>query len=487
MQNTLATLTKEELIQRVAKLEFENNELRRLIHGAKSERFKSSESDPQQLKLDLGEAMEEAKKEVEKEKITYEREKSSRKEKPVRTEISADIPREEILIEPETVTEDMKKVGEEITEELEFVPGTLKVNRYIRPKYARSKEDGSTEFIIARLPSRPIDKGIPGPGLLSKIIIDKYVDHLPIYRQVQRFKREGILLADSTLYDWQARTCHLMEPLYELLQAKITSENYVQADETPIPVLDKDKKDATHRGYLWVYHAPQMKAVFFDYRKSRGKAGPLHILLNFKGWLQTDGYRAYDEFETKSGIHLVGCLAHARRKFEHALPYDKANAEKMLIWMQQLYAVERQAREAGLNHEQRKALREEKSRPITNEIGYWLVENHKTFLPKSPMGQAVAYLLSRFNYILRYLNEGILEIDNNLIENTIRPVALGRKNYLFAGSHEGAKRAAMIYSFMATCKLNSIEPFTWLRDTLSRLPDHPINKLEELLPFKKES
>jgi transposase len=499
MQKALAELSKEELIEQLltqqqhlaekeqllARLEHRNAELWRLIRGVKSERYKAAQQDPNQLTLDLGQAMETAKEEVKKEEIAYTREKKSRKGKPVRTEIPATYPREEITLEPDGVTEDMKRIGEEVTEELEYVPGKLIVRRIIRPKYAQPQPDGSTRILIAELPSRPIDKGMAGPGLLTKVIIDKYADHLPVYRQAQRFKREGITLADSTLYDWIARCCHLMEPLYDVLRQKVVQSRYVQADETPIAVLSKDKPGSTHTGYLWVYHAPREHIAFFDYRRSRGKAGPLHILTGYKGWLQTDGYAAYDSFEQEKDISLVGCLAHVRRKFEHALKYDKENADHVLRLIQQLYAIERQAREQSLNPDERRALREEKCVSVMQELGTWLRDMYPTFLPKSPLGDATAYALSRLEYCARYLLDGSLEIDNNLIENLIRPVAIGRKNYLFAGSHEGGKRAAMIYSFMATCKLNGIDPFAWLRDTLTRLPDHPVKRLEELLPVKK--
>jgi transposase len=284
---------------------------------------------------------------------------------------------------------------------------------------------------------------------------------------------------------WIDQCCDLLDPLYQRLRQKILDSGYVQADETPIKVLDSEKKGAAHQGFHWTYQSPVEGLVLFDYRPGRSRSGPAYILRDYKGWLQTDGYAAYDDFEKREGIFLVGCLAHVRRYFEKALDYDKVNAGWVLGRIRELYAIEREAKEAGMGHEGRKALRELKALPVINELGIWLRDNYKVFLPKSPMGEAVNYFLGRFNYVARYLQDGQLEIDNNLAENAIRPIAIGRKNYLFAGSHEGARRAAMLYSFLGTCKRNGVEPFAWLRDTLAKIQDHPINRIEELLPVRK--
>lgn len=496
MENaTLQSLSKEELIEnvlrikkessskdnRLAELEFQLAQLKRLIFGAKSERFVPKETPSNQLELDLGQAVEIANQEAKTETITYTRDKKTRTEKPVRQQIPDSFPRNVIEIEPEQDTTGMKYIGHDVTEELEYTPPKLVVNKYCIKKYAKEIE-GGTQIISGKRPSRPIEKGIPGPGLLSRVIIDKYVDHLPLYRQSQRFAREGIKIPLSTMSDWVARCCELLDPLYEKLKQKVLESGYVQADETPIKVLDDTKKGSTHQGYHWVYHSPVEKLVLFDYRPGRSRSGPIHMLRNYKGWLQTDGYVAYNEFEKRQEIFLVGCLAHVRRYFEKALEYDQDNASLILNQIKILYAIEREAREGNLSFDQRKDLRQEKALTIINELSQWIQEHHNTFLPKSPMGEAVNYFLGRFNYITRYLQDGQLEIDNNLAENSIRPIALGRKNYLFAGSHEGAKRAALLYSLLGTCKKKKIEPFSWLRDTLAKISDHPINRIEELLP-----
>jgi len=395
--------------------------------------------------------------------------------------LPADLPREEVILEPDQDVTGLAVIGKEITEELERVPGKLFVRQYIRPKYALPNGEG---VVIADLPARPIDKGIPGPGLLAQIVIDKYTDHLPVYRQIQRFEREGIKLASSTLTDWISGTCTLLDPLYEELKRQVLSADYLQADETPIKVLDKDKKGTTHRGYHWVYHAPVERMVLFDYREGRGREGPQACLKDFKGHLQTDGYAVYEDFDRKSEVTLLHCLAHARRKFDESKDNDLARASYALTEIQKLYTVERQAKLDALSWEQRYSLRQEKSVPTLIELKTWMIENYSAVLPKSTIGQALHYSLERWDKLMLYTRDGKLEIDNNLVENAIRPVAIGRKNYLFAGSHNGARRAAMLYSFLGTCKINDVNPFEWLRDVLSKIPTASVNNLGVLLPRK---
>jgi transposase len=470
---------------RILQLEYQLAEFRRLVYGAKSERFKPA-ADPQQLTLDLGEAMEAARQEVKKEKIAYERSKPAKPATPpARMPLPAHLPREVVVLEPEGDTDGLVCIGTEVTEELEITPSSLFVRRYERKKYAQPQPGGGTKVLVARLPSRPIDKGIAGAMLLATILVEKFLYHMPIYRQLLKFKSQGVAIPDSTIHDWIARVCHLMEPLYELLVRMALEAGYMQADETPLPVLDKDKAGSTHRGYLWAYHAVRPKLAFFDYRRTRGKAGPMCILESYKGWLQVDGYVAYEEFELREGVSLVACMAHVRRKFEHALAYDKPNASHMLGLIRKLYDIEREAREGCMDAAARLELRTKEAAPLVQEAKEWLLANYAAFLPKSPMREACAYFIGRLKYMERYLTDGELEIDNNPIENLIRPVALGRKNYLFAGSHEGAKRLAMVYSFFATCKLNGIDPLKWLHAVLQRMPDQHINKLEELLPLQK--
>ena len=255
------------------------------------------------------------------------------------------------------------------------------------------------------------------------------------------------------------------------------------ADETPIPVLTQDKPGATHKGYFWAYYSPINKTVCFDYRKGRGREGPEEFLEGYAGALQTDGYAAYNSFETRQGIILLACMAHSRRKFEHALENDRVRANHALKLIQKLYETERICRECDYTQEQRYHQRQEKSLPVMQELEVWLKEQITYTLPKSSIGEAMAYTLNLWPRLKRYLDNGLYEIDNNLIENTIRPIAIGRKNYLFAGSHEAAERAAMIYSFFGTCKQNQVDPYAWLSDVLDRIPSHKANRLSELLPY----
>ena len=267
-----------------------------------------------------------------------------------------------------------------------------------------------------------------------------------------------------------------------MLRKEVLSADYLQVDETPIKVLDKNKKGTTHRGFHWVYRSPQKRMVLFDYREGRGHEGPQECLKDFKGYLQTDGYAVYEYFGKKSEVQLLNCMAHARRKFDEAKSNDLIRAEHVLTEIQKLYAVERHAKEQGLSIQQIVGLRQVQSVPVLLALEEWMMENYKAILPQSTIGQAMHYSLQRWDKLMRYTTDGRLEIDNNLVENAIRPVAIGRKNYLFAGSHNGARRAAMLYSFLGTCKINNVNPFEWLQDILCKIPTHHVNKLQELLP-----
>jgi transposase len=455
-------------------------QLKRMIFGSKSERHISS--DPGQLNLGLDiETLEQGEKETE--QIAYTRSKTDNKKgSAIRLALPSHLHRVEHIIEPEEDTTGARKIGEVVTEVLEYTPGKFYVERYVRPKYVFPKEE---RIVIGELPSLPIPRGNAGAGLLAHLLISKFVDHLPFYRQVQQFKRQDIDIAESTISGWFTASCRLLEPLYDRLVTRVKQSSYLMADETPIPVQTNDKPGSTHKGYHWVYFAPLEKLVCFDYRKSRGRDGPEKFLESFRGMLQTDGYNAYNIYDKKDGIILHGCMAHARRKFENSKDNDPGRAEYVLDCMRKLYLTEREAKENNLSFEQRKELREEQSLPVLQELETWMKEQLLEVLPKSSIGQAIDYTLGLWNRLTRYIENGQVEIDNNLIENSIRPVALGRKNYLFAGSHEAAQHAAMIYSFLGTCKINNVEPLGWLKDILQRIQDHSIQKLDELLPTKK--
>lgn len=435
---------------------------KRMQFGQKRERF---EGDPSQIMLPFEAAatLVEQQQEETKEKIEYVRKRPNHHG---RAKLPDHLPVEEIEIHPEGDLSDMVCIGKEVTEELECEPARFFIKRYIRYKYAAKNGEGVK---IADLPERIIDKGIPGASLLASILVDKYVDHLPLYRQKQRFARENIQIASSTINGWTKEALLKLEPLYDQLVFDTKSKGYLQVDETPIKVLDSDKKGATHQGYYWVYHAPLEGTVLFDYSPTRGSNAPLPILGNFKGYLQTDGYIVYEKYARSKDITHLACWAHSRREFEKSLDNDRPRAEKALKLIQKLYAIERIARDGQLDTAAIKELRLKESLPIINEMGKWIFQEIKNTLPKSQIGKAMAYAYARWDALSAYLYDGSLHIDNNLVENAIRPACLGRKNYLFAGSHEAAQRAAMIYSFFAICKKHEVNPFLWLKYTLENI------------------
>jgi len=453
-------------------------ELKRMIFGSKSERFIPVDSS----QLSLFEKMiSEKEKELEKYTVTYQRDKKKKiKEKPIRTAIPAHFPRVEEIIYPENLDPSWVKIGEEVTELLEIKPLTIFVRRIVRPKYALPKEQG---VVIAELPSIPIPKGNASASLLAFILISKFVDHLPLYRLIQIFKRQELKVSKSTIGGWVAKTSELLNPLYDTFKEKfLENADYIQADESPIKVQDKVKKKTTHRGFMWVYRNPERKLILFDYHKGRGRNVPEEFLENFTGTLQSDGYSVYQNLTTKGSITLLGCMAHARRYFEKALDNDPRRADHVLLLIQKLYRIERKVKERKVTVDVIKRYRLLYALPILNEIEEYLKTEKINVLPKSSIGKAIAYTLNIFENLKQYLYNGKFEIDNNNIENAIRPLAIGRKNYLFAGSHQSAKNIAMFYSFFATCKTHNINPHTWLSDILNRIPEHKANKLYELLP-----
>ncbi|MGX9986281.1 IS66 family transposase [Soonwooa purpurea] len=472
----------EHLIQERDHLKSQVEMFRRMQFGQKRERF---EGDPNQTMLPFEAEPAEVEQQQQdiKEKIEYVRKRPNHKG---RAKLPAHLPVEEIEIYPQGDLSQMVCIGKEITEELECEPAKFYIKRYIRYKYA-AKDKSSVA--IAELPERVIDKGIAGPSLLAMILTAKYIDHLPLYRQKQIFARENIQIPSSTIEGWTRQALEKLEPLYEQLVFDTKAQGYLQVDETVIKVLDSDKKGAAHQGYYWVYHAPLEGTVLFDYSPTRGGIAAVPMLGNFKGYLQTDGYAVYEKYGKKKEVTHLACWAHARREFEKALDNDKARAEKALQMIQKLYAIERKAKRGNLSAELVKELRLDESLPVMNELGKWIFEEIKSTLPKSQIGKAMAYAYARWDALSAYLYDGNLLIDNNLVENAIRPIALGRKNYLFAGSHEAAQRAAMIYSFFAICKKHDVNPFEWLMNTLQNIMSINHKNLKDLYPqnFKKST
>jgi len=480
-QQLVETNTK--LQEKIVFLEHEQALLKKMIFGARRERF--IPKDANQLTLDLGD-MTVKPEESEKQQITYTKEKSKRKGKPVRLELPSHLPRQVEEIIPDPLPENAQKIGETYTEILEYRPGKLYVKRYVRPRYTYLDDQQEKKFAIADLPTLPITQGKAGPCLLAHLLISKFEDHIPFYRWVKQLRREGIKIAESTVKGWFSASCNLLKPLHETLQARLLKATYLMADETPIPVQDSEKKGANHKGYHWVYRAPTELLVCFDYQPSRSREGPVGFLKGYQGTLQTDGYVAYECFAKRESIVLLACMAHARRYFDQALDNNEELASFMLKKIQKLYNLEREAKQAGLSYQQRYVLRQEKAVPILDEIQAWLYKQaSEKDLSQSSIDIAIKYMLNLWPRLKKYVDDGRYEIDNNWVENSIRPVALGRKNYLFAGSHDAARNAAMIYSFLGTCKLNQINPLEWLTYTLEHIKECKVNQLEKLLPVKE--
>lgn len=482
-------ILKQELLQvkeksesEIAYLKFQLDQLKRQIFGVKSERFLSTLAEAGQLALPIENENPPV---IEKEETisieAHDRKKKKKKENhPVRKPFPADLPRQVEKIYPEGFDENSpeKPISEEVTEILEETPGKFYVRQIIRYKFA-NKETGGV--VIGELPSRVNEKGMFGESVLTRIIIDKYCDHLPGYRQEQRFSRAGIKIPYSTLIDVPGQVGNYMTPLYEELKRQSLECKYLQIDETPHPVLDRATKGKTHSGYLWVYRSVEQRLVLFEYSPGRGGKWPKEILKNYKGFIQTDGYVSYDQFDRRTDITSVCCMAHARRYFEKALEEYKELAEYFITRLQAVYEVEREIRDENKSDDEILLRRKETSLPILNELEKWLKEN-TNHPPRSPIAKAIAYTLSRWKKLTLYIEHPFLEIDNNLVENAIRPTVLGRKNYLFSGSHESAQRAAMFYSFFGSCKMNNVNPQEWLADVLVKLPETKTSELYTLLP-----
>lgn len=467
----------EALQGQVAQLTFQLELLKRMIYGTKSERFVPA--DPGQSTLfDVA-----ATGAPTTEQVSYTRAKQGQKKQPVREAIAAHLPRVERVVEPDDLPAGARKIGEEITETLEYTPGTIHVDKLVRPKYAVRSTADDDRVLIAPMPSLPFPKSNLSASLASHVCVSKFCDHLPFYRQIAQLKRAGLEVSSSTLGSWFQAVATLLEALGDALRKEVLAQGYLQVDESPIPVQDDHNAKGIHTGYHWVYHAPQLKAVLFNYCPGRSEKFPINMLKDFQGTLQTDGYAGYDKLAQREGITTLACMAHARRYFEKALNNDKARAEYALEKIRDLYAIERRCNEKKAPPELRHRFRRRYAIPILEELEQWIKQEINIVAPKSPMGKALAYTLGLWPRLRAYVQDGHYLIDNNLIENTIRPMAIGRKNYLFAGSHSAAGHAALMYSLLGTCKLNGVEPFTYLRDVIARIPEHKANKLSELLPY----
>lgn len=485
-QLTRSNLAISEKDEKIASLSFELDKFRKYIFGKKSEKFSTLKPGVGQMGLfELGttqaqqEVLSSAVAAVEKPEG-----KKTKKRAPGsgRMVLPENLRRETITLEPIEDVSGCKVIGQEVTEVLELTPAEFYVKQYVRPKYAKANGEG---IIIADLPDRAIEKGIPSETVVAQMTIDKYVYGMPLHRQIDKYTRMGVRIPASTASDWMMKGWKKLVPLWELLKLLVINQKYLQVDESPIKVLDKNHKNGVHQGYMWVYNAPSDKLVLYDYRKGRDSSGPKEMLEHYTGILQTDGYTVYEKlFANHPNIILIYCMAHARRKFVDAQQDDKEKASYVLEQMQTLYGLEEQMRQQSLNWEQRTALRQQKAMPVLRELEKWMDAQLLQVRPTSPLGKALTYAKPRWAGLSAYTNHGQIEIDNNLVENSIRPLAVGRKNYLFAGSHQAAEMTAAMYSFMATCKKNKVNEIEWLKDVFERIQSHKQKDLYQLLPNK---
>lgn len=475
--------------ERIVELNFELDKFRKYLFGKKNEKLTPRVVDVAQLSLyDLGVAQEDQE-ELSEQAIDASKKKTPKKRAKGtgRMKLPENLRREVIIIEPDEDVSGCKFIKEEITEVLELVPAELYVKQYKRKIYARPNgEDlpsGHAGIIAGQLPDRVVEKGIPSERLVAQMTIDKYVYGLPLHRQIDKYRRMGVNIPASTASDWLIKGWKHLSPLWELLKLLVVNQKYLQVDESPIKVQDRNHKNGIRQGYMWVYNCPADNLVLFDYRKGRDSSGPKAMLCDFKGIIQTDGFSVYESlYANHPDIILTYCMAHARRKFVEARSYDQEKADYVLKKVQELYKLEQEMREAESTWEERTAKRQEVAQPILDEIEEWLTEEAGTALPGSPLGKAITYTLPRWKGLSAYVNHGQLEIDNNLVENAIRPLAIGRKNYLFAGSQQAAEMTAAMYSFMAMCKKKGINEVEWMTDVFERIKSHKHKDLYQLLP-----
>ncbi len=387
---------------------------------------------------------------------------------------------QEIVIEPVEVQaqpEGWKKITEERTSQLDWVAPKIIKRVYIRPRYVKQER-----FALAPLPPQPIEQGMVGPGLLAQILVSKYEYHQPLYRQEKMFRQQfGVELSRKTMGCWVEQAAELLKPVYRSIREDLLRGNYLQADETPIRYLDPDVKGKSQQGYLWVYSRPKSD-VLFEWRVSRSREGPQEFLKNFRGKLQTDGYSAYESLAKQRGdLTLVGCWAHVRRGFHEALAETKL-AAWFVGQIGQLYAVEKELREQRAGPALRQTMRVCQSQPVLTRLHRAMELIRRKTLPQGLLGQAIDYTLKRWVALTRFVDDGTLEIDNNLIENAIRPSALGKKNWLFVGHPEAGERSAVIYTLLGSCRRHGINPFDYLKDLFTRLPAAKITQIKEFAP-----
>jgi transposase len=372
-----------------------------------------------------------------------------------------------------------KEIGESISEQYEYIPASVCVIEHARTKYACASCQGNV--IIAEAPAKPIEKGLAGAGMLAYVATSKFGDHLPLNRLEGIFERQGAHIPRSTMCDWIAGTAAILLPLHNHMKNRVLASHVIFTDDTPVKLQDRHHENNIREARIWVYLGDEKnRFTVFDFTESRKRDGPKKFLDGFRGYLQADAFAGYDCLYTTGEVNECACMAHARRKFYECLGSDKTAAEQVLEMIRELYLIERDG--ASLTHDARRQLRLERSAPILHKMHVWLRTYRLTTLPKSSLGKAINYALNNWRALCRYLNHGELEIDNNRSERAIRPVAIGRKNWLFAGSREGGKNAAIIASFIATCKEHKLNPQRYLEDVITRLTAGADFDLDQSLP-----
>jgi transposase len=463
---------------------------RRMIFGRKSEKLAGQleQLEFRLEELETAQAAEEAAAEAAQPASTSTA--SKRRSRPVRKPLPEDLPREVVTHLPaHNCCPDcgaaLRQFGEDVSEQLERIPASFKVIRHVRPKFACA---GCESVVEAPAPARPIDRGLPGPGLLAHVLVSKYGDHLPLYRQSQIYAREGVDLDRSTLAGWVGAASELLAPLVEEIGKHVLAASKIHADDTPVPVLAPGN-GKTKTGRLWTYVRDDRSAglktppaVWFAYSEDRKGEHPRRHLKDFKGALQADAYSGFHHLYGDGNIYEVACWAHTRRKFHdihvaHASP----TATGALARIGALYGIEEQIR--GKPAEFRCSIRQARAKPLLDELRNWMDKTLRSLSAKSETVGAIRYALSHWRALTRYLDDGLLEIDNNSAERALRAVAIGRKNYLFMGADSGGQRAASLYSLIGTAKLNGLDPAFYLRTILARTAEHPINRIQELLPW----
>ncbi len=464
------------------KLAYENALLKRMKFAAQSERHSAEQRSLLEDEIDADLAA--VAKEIE-QLETPAAAPPQDKQQPKRQPLPANLPRREIRHEPESTMCrcgcQMKRIGEDVAEKLDYVPGVFSVERHVRGKWACAKCETITQAPVA---AHVIDKGIPTTGLLAQVLVAKYADHLPLYRQETIFGRAGLAIARSTLAQWVGNCGVQLQPLVDALRAEILQHSVLHADETPVQML-RPGNGKTHRAYLWAY-APgafeDTKAVAYDFCESRAGENARAFLGEWTGSLICDDYAGYKR-SIAGGVTEVGCLAHARRKFFDLHAANKSQvAESALQQIGRIYEIERELK--NLDSDERQRIRRLRSAPVMDALHRWMLLTRQKITDGSATAKALDYSLKRWSALTRFVDDGRLPVDKNWIENQIRPIAIGRSNWLFAGSLRAGKRAAAVMSLIQSARMNGHDPYAYLKDVLGRLPTHKASRIAELMPHR---